>query len=413
MAYFTMKRFGKNLLTLFVSLLVCVGLFEFVLWVGLLDGESQPHPVWIPPKYEELNRQINSANFRRADNNWNFFNNEDDIFSVEYPSLRYKEREAGKRRIAVLGDSVVWGYGLPFEQIWSIKLKRKLLEKYKNYEVYSWGRVAWDTVDYYLYLAELVSYLELKGSRLDLDILIISHFTNDVNFWFQKAEQLTWHDAAILKPFRRIFPLTMSFAKAHINRFIAQHFGLRAHGVELYSEENLLLYGRLLYDFARYCESKGIKLIFALTAYPDKGNAERLEKVKPLLRSAGIEHIDLFPPVHERYQDYNPRQLNANLADGHPGELLTTLYAEEVLSYLESSGHVTAEYEQADISYSADDECQLLRRLMTLSDKILFRVGAYVIRHMDSPFVGRSPNVIRGREHRKGYINRKIQQHCP
>jgi hypothetical protein len=183
--------------------------------------------------------------------------------------------------------------------------------------------------------------------------------------------------------------------------------------VELYSEENLLLYGRLLYDFARYCESKGIKLIFALTAYPDKGNAERLEKVKPLLRSAGIEHIDLFPPVHERYQDYNPRQLNANLADGHPGELLTTLYAEEVLSYLESSGHVTAEYEQADISYSADDECQLLRRLMTLSDKILFRVGAYVIRHMDSPFVGRSPNVIRGREHRKGYINRKIQQHCP
>jgi hypothetical protein len=407
-----MKRFGKNLLTLLVSLLVCLGLFEFVLWVGLLDGESQPYPVWVPPKYEELNRQIKTANARRARKNWNDFNNEHDIFSVDNIYLRYKEREAGKKRIAVLGDSVVWGSGLPFEHIWSIKLKRKLVKKYNNYEVYSWGRRGWDTIDYYLYLAELISYLEMKGVRLDLDILIISHFSNDVNFWFQVPEKLTWHNAAILKPFRKTFPLTMSFTQAHINRFIAQYFGLRAYGVELYSEQNLILYGQLLHDFATYCESKGIKLIFALIASgAGKEHADNIEKVKPLLQFARIEYIDLFPSVHEKYQDYNPRELNANLADTHPGELLTELYSEEVLSYLETHGYLRPEYEQPYTSHSSADDCRLLRRLMTLRDDIVVYIDRYVIRNMDKPFVYGFNNFIRG--HRKGYINRKIRQYCP
>jgi hypothetical protein len=406
-----MKRFAKNFLTALLSLFLCVGLFEVVLWVGLLDGESQPYPVWIPPKYEKHNRQFKAAHALRARKNWNSFNNEDDIFSVENGSLRYREKEAGKKRIAVLGDSVVWGSGLPFEDIWSIKLKRQLTDKYPHYELYSWGRRGWDTIDYYLYLAELISYLEMKGASLDLDYLIISHFSNDVNFWFQPPERLTWHDAAILKPFRRIFPLTMSFTQAHINRFIAQHFGLRAYGVEIYSEENLLLYGQLLYDFASYCKSKGIRLIFALIARPEQEYADRLKEVKPLLRLAGIEYVDLFPPVHERYKDHNPRELNANLADAHPGELLTGLYAEEVLAYLETQGYVTPEYEPSYPSSSRAGECELLRRLLTLKGEMVLHIDQYVMRNLDTPFVYGQNNFIRG--YQNGYINRKIQQYCP
>src|SRR4051812_13244556 len=45
------------------------------------------------------------------------------------------DKPKGIFRIAVLGDSFIWGDGLPYENIWSHKLETKLSAEYDSLEV--------------------------------------------------------------------------------------------------------------------------------------------------------------------------------------------------------------------------------------------------------------------------------------
>ncbi len=52
--------------------------------------------------------------------------------------------------------------------------------------------------------------------------------------------------------------------------------------------------------------------------------------MEPLLREIGVPVKNLFPAVEKRLSDVPLFNLRANRADGHPGELVTEVYAEEV-----------------------------------------------------------------------------------
>jgi hypothetical protein len=403
-----LRRLSINVFLLLVSLFLSFLVFELVLSSGLLDGEDVPHPVWIPKRFRDMNRAIVFKSFERAYKHFNLFNFENDIFERDgYGSIAFRKKKPGTKRIAVLGDSVVWGNGLPYEDIWSIKLGRKLEGQYGDVEVLSWGRSGWDTVDYFNYLAEMVTYFENRGTRLDLDLLIIGHFRNDTNMRFEHIDYLEWHKSKLFAPFKSVFPNTYDFLVVHINRLLTKYIltdiGVNAYERKNLGSEHLEVYRKLLGLFSEYCDLKGIPLLFVLTpGNISKENGEMHEKVIPLLEETGIEYMDLYPISAETFKGHNPRKLRANPANGHPGSMLTELFAETVKTHLVENGFFSGSAGDAGPKSSAEArEKEILKELFDFVQRQEWRVGAYVVRDIKDIEYGYISQRI-GYEHKGG-----------
>ena len=68
----------------------------------------------------ELNKRVNERNQQYANTNVFGFTDKE----------RTMRKPKGVFRIAVLGDSFIWGDGLPYEKVWSHKLEQRLEAKY-------------------------------------------------------------------------------------------------------------------------------------------------------------------------------------------------------------------------------------------------------------------------------------------
>ena len=97
---------------------------------------------------------------------------------VHNNALGFRDREFGAKRpgttrIAVLGDSFIWGYGATsVESRFSDRLERLLQLEGHNVEVYNFGISGWGTDQEYLAYRHVLS-------RLDPDLVILGYYTND------------------------------------------------------------------------------------------------------------------------------------------------------------------------------------------------------------------------------------------
>lgn len=320
------KRIVVNAVIIILSVLFCLLLLELVLRTGIFDKEDSPSPVWIPHKFIKVHDEINQKNWQFAKQNPYRF--------TDKP--RELEKRTGLTRLAILGDSFVWGYAIPFKQTWNHKLEKMIINKYEGFEVLHWGQGAWSTID------EL-SFLEKDGVQYDIDMLIVGWVDNDPDMRDFGNKHYTWQKHFLVKVLRFFFPNSMSFIISHVNKFLTTHFYTdhQYHNwvKRLYSDENLKKYSHLLRDLSSFCNSKNIKLLFVLTPqrYDDQIR-EEFDKIIPLIEEANIEYLNLFPAVKKELGHINPRKLWANPADGHPGTLLTDLYAKHVFNYLENQG---------------------------------------------------------------------------
>jgi lysophospholipase L1-like esterase len=383
-------RFSINLLLLLVSIFLVFGILELALRMELFVDVDDPKGMWVPLKYKDNILELNQENFERAKKNWNWFNNENDIFTVSSDgSLVYRKKKEGTKRIAVLGDSVIWGYGLQFDQIWSIKLKNGLSEKYEDIEVLSWGRPGWNTIDHYNYLAELVCYLESTGEKLELDLLIVGYLYNDVNLRLMDFRKYPLEGSPLFAPIKYMFPNAFDFistyARGFFSRHFAERFGYRNPADYDYTDEYLFMYRKLLIEFAEYCRLKGIRLLFVMTPSTITEEIGGMhETVIPFLRTAKIDYIDLYPVAARRFGGYNPRKLWANPADSHPGEMLHELFSDEVMEYLEAGGLLADKtFPYDDNADDAEKEMALLTSLSKYLEKQLLKPSPYVILHYE------------------------------
>ena len=101
---------------------------------------------------------------------------------------RQLEKPGGVRRILLLGDSVVEGYGLPEPNIISTRLEKLFTEG--DVEVLNFG------VSAYCTRAE-VELLEVKGLRFDPDVVVIVFVENDFDNFNREAFPL---EAAVERP---------------------------------------------------------------------------------------------------------------------------------------------------------------------------------------------------------------------
>jgi hypothetical protein len=310
-----------NVLLFVAGILLCFVLLEAVLATGVFDQGDNPHPVWIPPKFREIDDAINAKNAAFAKNNRFGFNDVD----------RTPEKKPGVFRIAILGDSFIWGDGALYDVTWNHKLE-KLLKQYSDtIEVLSWGHNGWSTRDQY-------DFLVAHALEFSIDYVIIGFVTNDPDLKDIPQKTFTFYKSRKLKPLRIIFPRGVHFlsdyAAGILYRF-AKDFGYPAWEAKLYSDENLKKYTSVIDSVSTFCKSSQIPLLFVLTptGYSDYCQS-RFNLIIPILERGSIPYVNTIPAIKRELSGINPRHLWTNPANGHPGERLTSIIAREVYNYL-------------------------------------------------------------------------------
>jgi len=265
-----------------------------------------------------LNKAINDRNMNYAKaNSFGFTDKE-----------RTRAKPKGIYRIAVLGDSFIWGDGLPYEKIWSHKLERRLLAQYDSVEVISWGKGGWSTLDEF-------NFFKQHSKDFGIDLLIIGWVDNDPDMG--NIKQVEAGDAQ--KKYPLIYKIYPALAQSLLN---GKNTNLYSNWMDkLYGQENLKAYQTLLAEFNLYLKQNGTPVLIVMTPGGLDPSAEpRFNAVMPLLQQAGFTYLNLLPGVKKKLGHHLPSELMANPVNQHPGDLVTEEICDDVMSYLENNGYL-------------------------------------------------------------------------
>jgi hypothetical protein len=320
----------QNLLLVCCSIFFTFGMLEIGLRYVPSDMEKEA-PLWIPYEYKMINSRINQLHQARSKLNQYDFNDQE-----------HELRKApGLTRIAVLGDSFIWGAGVEDQVIWTNKLARLLNQNGIKTEILNWGKQGWSTLDEF-------RFLKSEGTHYDFDLLLVGFVVNDPVMDESNIKRFIYTggiiDRLLVQPIsRHLFPDAISLSVDLVNVFFDTFFG---YGYinwlnKVYTKENLEQYQVLLKDMSEYCRSRHIRMFFVMT--PENHHPslqQRFEKIVPLLKNADIDYLNLYPAVYEELRHIPNRKLWANPADGHPGDQVTDVYARHVYRYLIDRGYM-------------------------------------------------------------------------
>jgi len=271
--------------------------------------------------FNRFNDSINKANYDFASKNPYGF--------TDYE--RKKEKPDSVFRIAVIGDSYIWGDGLPFDKVWSHKLGRKISEKFKNIEVLSWGKNGWSTLDEYNFFIE-------HGYKYHINLMLFGFVHNDTDMGDFKHLSPLWYKR--LSFMYKIIPRLTGAVLDYI------YNGSYARWMKkLYTEKNLNKYQSLLYQIKALEKAHKMQIAFILT--PNDLNEEYKvlsPKIEALLDKACLDYINLYPMMQEKFSDVNPDSLKANPANSHPGDKLTEFYANEAIKFILQKNYIDSSY---------------------------------------------------------------------
>lgn len=319
----------QNLLLLFCSIFFTFGILEIGLKYVPSNLEHEA-PLWIPYEHKMMNSRINQGHQARSKLNRYGFNDQEH-------SLR---KAPGLTRIAVLGDSFIWGAGVEDQVIWTNKLARLLNQNGVKSEILNWGKPGWSTLDEY-------RFLKSDGTHYDFDLLLVGFVVNDPVMDESNIKRFINTggiiDRLLVQPISRyLFPNAISLSVDLVNGFFDSFFG---YGYinwlnKVYTAENLKQYQALLKDMSEYCHARHTRMLFVMT--PENHHPwlqQRFEKIIPLLKNANIDYVNLYPAVYKELHHIPNRKLWANPADGHPGDRVTDVYAQYVYRYLMNQGY--------------------------------------------------------------------------
>ena len=263
---------------------------------------------------------------------------------IEYVtnSLGLRERELDKRpradkTILVLGDSFVWGDGIPVESLITKKLEKKLNEQGHNVEVVNGGGGggnAESEYNYLLRLAPIYKPSEVIVFFFTNDILDDKPVTNDA----EKRVAKSWRQN--IKEFLRL--------RSHFFAFL--YYLYKDRLVEIIGVPKSLLpsdyfnlddtkpgwksFKDYVIKMRDFCKKNNIAfryvIIPTLTCLNDKYPYKEMhQKLKQFFSDSGIEYFDLFPV----FSPYRPSKLWVNLENSHWNDLGTSLAADALVNW--------------------------------------------------------------------------------
>jgi hypothetical protein len=265
-----------------------------------------------------LNNAVNQRNYEFArGNSFGFTDRE-----------RMSDKPPHIFRIAVLGDSYIWGDGMPYQKIWSHKLEVKLLADYDSLEIMHWGINGWSTLDEFNFFKE-------HGKDFEVDLLIIGWVSNDPDVG--RMKQVEPGDPA--KEYPLLNKILPPLAQSLINHKRDNDYDKWEK--ELYTQKNLKEYQKVLKDFSNYLALQHTPSLYVLTPCNfEKEEEKEFAMVRPIIAAAGFPCLDIFPSGKERFKQYSAMELRANPVNAHPGDSLTEFFANEVKAYLERNNYL-------------------------------------------------------------------------
>lgn len=263
---------------------------------------------------------------------------------VEYVtnSLGLRERELNKRpdaqkTILVLGDSFIWGDGIPVESLVTTKLEKRLNELGYNIEVVNGGGGGGNAESEYNYLVKLAPIYRPSE-------VIVFFFTNDIlddkpikdDSGVRVAKSWRQNIKEFLRSRSHFFAFLYYLYKDRIVEIIgvpqsllpSDYFNLNDTKPGWRSFKDYVIKMR---DF---CKKNKIAfryvIIPTLTCLNDKYPYKEMHrKLKQFFSDSGIEYFDLFPV----FSSYRPSKLWVNLENYHWNDLGTSLAADALVNW--------------------------------------------------------------------------------
>lgn len=301
------KEISKKRLWIFrlmavgLTLLVCLFLVDLIVKSG--DSVETAETI-------SLNDAINARNEAYAASNPHGFT--DVPHTVEKPE--------GVFRIAFLGDSFIWGDGLPYEDIWTHKLADLIQQDYRNIEALHWGRNGWQTTHH-------KSFYDTAGKNYDIDLLVIGYVDNDPDM-----DRFDHMDPAFREHFAFLYNWAPGLAALTIDRMYAKSYAKWLD--KLYQKENLTLYADLLQQFKHSLDADSLDYFMALTPACLESCHVYYDSIKPVLDTVGFDYIDTYYESKGRLGHIPFDSLRANPSNYHPGHLMTEVFADITYKYM-------------------------------------------------------------------------------
>lgn len=238
------------------------------------------------------------------------------------------ERTPGVLRIAMVGDSLTEGWGVPFESTFSKRIERLYAKTGTTAEVVNLGVGNWNT-------AQEVQYFLTKGYKYNPDIVVLNYFVNDAEPTPAKYEELSWL-------LRRCYSCV--FFKGRLDTLLRQ-ITTRQNWADYYlglydggKSDSWLAAKAAIRQLADYCKKNNIKLLIAhLPELHDVQNY-RFGAVTELVRQAANENnvpfVDLLPNL--QYQASS--DLWVTPPDPHPNAFANQLIATGLFNALKKIG---------------------------------------------------------------------------
>jgi lysophospholipase L1-like esterase len=262
------------------------------------------------------------------------------------------EKPAGTQRIAVLGDSIAFGFGVEREQAFPALLERRLAERFpgRPIEVLNFGVPGYDT-------AQEAALLEQVAAPFAPDLVLITYFVNDVEPEFDETTEpvaVRWARRLGLSGVdrgaeNRGLERATWFLRRHSRAaelVLGQAFlALRRHGIESVLRANYVPrsagWEKVRTSLARardWCQTRGIELHLACFPYlPGLGERYAWEqeegRVLELARELGLQVHD----ASEQYPPVTASSLYVHPADVHPNAQAHAWFADWLAHELTSA----------------------------------------------------------------------------
>ncbi len=321
-----MKRLLTNLGLCCVSLLFCVLVIEAGLRVAYPWVANYNTEMW--RYFAELKKPLFDPELSFV----HYPNREGRFYGVRIATnaAGFRDRDfektppEGTTRIALLGDSMAMGWGVPFEETAAKVLERNLNEGGEAFEVINMGTGNYNTV-------MEAAFFQRHGLAYEPDIVLLLYFAND-------AEPVPRVSRGFYPVQKRSYLLALLFdVYTKIRPGVDRGFHWSQYYQALYDpgSEALAANRAALADLAALCGAEGIQLVVASLPDLHQFDPYPLEAATQYIRgeaeSLGLPFIDLFPVLSQEA----PATLWVSPEDTHANAKANALIAEGLARHLE------------------------------------------------------------------------------
>lgn len=338
------KNILLNSLLVLIALAIPILIFETLLrTTSVFDQLERPYPSYIPNHHKKYNHELFLSEGYFTEDGFR-------TWKKSITNLRNEMANDAGCKIAVLGDSFVMGDGLPANRTWPAKLEELI-----NCSVYPFGQNGWSSLEQF-------AYYETYLKDFEIDYVIVGIVSNDPHplgsfcaFNFTEDDYIQRHISLIYSTNLIGQIMKNSYALSYIDSVIDSFFtpfisstgNMNALPISSWGYANWeeRLYENDVFDIWLdgidcFVKRANHPLLFLLTPTTVSDQQEKFfSKIEASLNLMNLEVLNIYPKLKALLGPHRQRTDWANIADAHPGNRQTLLYAEEAQLMLKNLGH--------------------------------------------------------------------------